>query len=170
MKTKQKIWEDAAAVLNELEKHAGIIWTFGNGGSASIANHMACDWMKATSGHFRVISLSSNGSVLSAIGNDAGYDRTAVDQLRWLAPSKGPVVLISASGMSPNVVEAAKYCQVTGIPIIAFSGNAMGRRGGRLREMATVSVHCKSRDYGVIEDYHSQVMHEVLRQWLARVK
>ncbi len=163
-KMNDKIKRDAKRVVKAL-RESNVIYTFGNGGSASIADHMACDWMKGTDGRLRVVSLSSNGPLLSAIGNDCGYEHTCVKQLQWLSDWVGDVlVLISSSGTSPNIVSAARYLRGGGSTVIGFSGNAKKSGGGSLRALSTVSVHCDSEDYGVIEDYHSQVMHEVLRQ------
>lgn len=136
------------------------LYTFGNGGSASIAEHMACDWMKGTNGRFVVFSLSSNGPLLSAIGNDFGYENTCSAQLEWVAQRFDVVVLISSSGTSHNIVKAAKKAKEIGCKLIGFTGFT----GGPLRELCDVSVHCDNYDYGVVEDYHSQVMHEVARQ------
>lgn len=154
-----KINSTAKKVVSFLRKPHSTIFTFGNGGSASIAEHMACDWMKGSNGAFRVISLSSNGPLLSAIGNDLGYENTCYSQLDWLCTGGEIVVLVSSSGTSANIVKAAKFCKSAGIRLIGFSGFS----GGPLRELADLSVHLDSADYGEIEDFHSNVMHEVYR-------
>lgn len=158
---KTKIKEDADRVVNALcTARCGQIYTFGNGGSSSIADHMACDWMKGTDGNFLVHSLSSNPALLSALANDFGYESTASKQLEWLVSRFDVVVLISSSGNSPNVVKAAKTARDIGCVVVGFSGFD----GGELRKLSHVSVHIESTDYGICEDYHSQVMHEVARQ------
>ncbi len=162
---------DATNIVNEIKKkfsdhRSGVIYTFGNGGSASIADHMACDWMKGTYTNkpgcksLRVISLSSNGALLSAIANDMGYEETGSRQIQWLADAWDIIVLISSSGTSKNIVKAAEEARRKGCILIGFTGFT----GGSLKQWADVSVHCDSDDYGVIEDYHSNVLHEVARQ------
>lgn len=156
-----KIKEDAKNVLNFIKKYKNI-YTFGNGGSASIANHMACDWMKSTKGRWTVTSLSSNGTLLSAIANDLGYQHTCAMQIDWHIKDtkKDVLVLISSSGTSENVSKAAMAASCIGIPLVCFTGFT----GGCLKRLANISVHIDSNDYGIVEDYHSQVMHEVVRQ------
>lgn len=145
-----------------------VIFTAGNGGSASIANHMACDWMKSTykpgKKAIRVISLASNTVLLTALGNDCGYDETFSRQLQWLAKSGHAVVLISSSGTSKNIVKAAEEAKRLGCKLVGFTGNAGNSDGGLLRKWADVSVHTPLTEYGQIEDFHSQVMHEIVRQ------
>ncbi len=150
---------DARQALSLL-KRGQTIYTFGNGGSASIADHMACDLMKSTQGHFSVISLSSNGALLSAIGNDFGYEFTASKQIFWLDRENCAYILISSSGSSKNIIAAAKLIKFYGRPLVGFTGFD----GGGLKELCDVSVHIDSKDYGEVEDYHSQVMHEMVRQ------
>ncbi len=159
------IRKNAKNVIKAIGTHTmeQAIYTFGNGGSASIADHMACDWMKGTGGNWSVVSLSSNGPLLSAIANDMGYEYTCSAQLNWL-PIPRALVLISASGNSPNVIKAAIWAQNQYVPIIGFTGFD----GGRLKMMCDVSVHIECTCYGVAEDFHSQVMHEIVR--MLRVK
>lgn len=154
-----KIESAALDVIKGLQD-AAIVYTFGNGGSASIANHMACDWTKSTGGVFRVISLAANPSMIMAIANDCGYEETCRAQLDWLMDGEETVVLVSSSGNSPNIVKAAEFVKDCGCTLIGFTGFD----GGALKQLCDISVHIDSNDYGVIEDYHSQVMHEVVRQ------
>lgn len=162
-------WEVAGSpYLSKFYPHqTSVIFTAGNGGSASIANHMACDWMKSTHkpgrAPIRVISLVSNMELLTALGNDLGYDETISRQIEWLARKSHVIILISSSGTSKNIVKAAEEAKRVGCKLIGFTGNAGNSDGGPLRKWADVSVHCDSNDYGIIEDFHSQVMHEVVR-------
>lgn len=148
-------------------KYAPHIYTFGNGGSASIADHMACDWMKSTyrpgKPNLRVISLVCCGPLMTALSNDYGYEETGSRQIQWLCDKGDTVVLISSSGTSKNIVKAAEEAKRKECTLIGFTGNAQNSDGGPLRKWADLSVHCESTDYGVIEDYHSQVMHAVVR-------
>lgn len=155
----ENLRDDSCEVASALRTSLGRIYTFGNGGSASIAEHMACDWMKGTNGMFQVVSLSSNGPLLSAIANDCGYDQTCAKQLEWQANPEDIVVLISSSGKSENIVKAAEMALFLGCELIGFTGFS----GGPLKELADISVHISSDDYGIVEDYHSTVMHQVLR-------
>lgn len=159
-----KTFTDAKRVAAYLRKTNCIIYTFGNGGSASIANHMACDWMKGTydpNGFIlKVISLCSNMPLITALANDFGYEETCAKQIEYLCHSKNTLILISSSGKSANVVKAAIKAKKLGLTVIGFTGFD----GGLLKPLSDISVHLDSDDYGEVEDYHSQVMHEVARQ------
>lgn len=160
-----KLQQDATNVLKILKETKGIIYTFGNGGSSSIANHMACDWMLGTEGEFVVFSLASNNSLLSAIANDKGYKSTCTAQICNFIEKVDVLVLISSSGFSPNIIAAATNARIYGAYVIGFTGAAGDKKATHLSNICNLSVHIESNDYGEIEDYHSNVMHEVLRQW-----
>lgn len=166
--TAQKIRDEALKILPVITGALGTrrtIYVAGNGGSAAVANHLACDWLKTINvtrhdaNYLRVISLAANQSVLTALGNDFGYDCTYSEQIRWLANRDDIIVLISSSGVSENMVCAARLAKQIGCCVIAFTGF----KGGPLRELADYSVHIESQDYGITEDYHSAVMHDIVR-------
>lgn len=145
------------------------VYTFGNGGSCSIANHMEVDWTKNSGGVWSVRSLCANTAMIMMIANDYGYSYTCSKQLEWLFRATFgqtkfctlvPLVLVSSSGNSKNVIKAAKTAKRLGLRVIGFTGFD----GGELKKLSDLSIHIDSTDYGAIEDYHSNVMHEVARQ------
>src|ERR671924_123672 len=91
------------------------VFTLGNGGSASTASHMAADISKNTIGpnmrRFRVLSLNDNQAMLTALANDLGYEHVFSEQLKNLIRPGDLLVAISASGNSPNVLNAIRYAQ-----------------------------------------------------------
>jgi D-sedoheptulose 7-phosphate isomerase/D-glycero-D-manno-heptose 1,7-bisphosphate phosphatase len=135
------------------------VFSAGNGGSASIANHFQCDHVKGVRGGTglltRVQSLSTNVEILSAIANDVSYDRVFDFQLESLARPGDVLVAISSSGRSPNIVRALEWCAENGVQTVALTGFT----GGRSRELATVSIHVDCSNYGVVEDAHQACMH-----------
>ncbi len=135
------------------------IYSAGNGGSASIGDHLCCDWMKGThvpgKPGLRVNCLSTNTAVLTAISNDFSYEKSFSMQLEMLGEKEDVVVLISSSGNSPNIVEAAKAAQKIGMKIIGMSGFS----GGKLNELADVKLHVPANNYGIAEDAHQSLMH-----------
>lgn len=141
-----------------LLKQADKIVIAGNGGSAAIANHAECDWLKATRFEKEIKSLCANSSVISMIANDYGYEWVFARQLE--AMETGVVVLISSSGMSLNVVKAAKYCDENGLTLVTLTGFD----GGRLQPYADLCLHVASEDYGDIEDQHQKWMHEISKR------
>ena len=157
---------DALAEASELvARHYAAdkqIFTAGNGGSAALAVHLAADFGKNVASpndkHPRIISLCCNASTLTALGNDCGYENTFSLQLRNLMNSGDLVVLISSSGNSPNVVEAAKFAQSGGATILGLSGFG----GGKLKELADVSLHVDCDVYELVEDAHSFFCHAII--------
>ena len=135
------------------------MFSCGNGGSASIANHMQCDHVKgvrtATDLTPRVQSLSTNVELITAIANDLGYENVFVYQLQSQAEPGDVLVAVSSSGRSPNIVQALTWARDHDLRTIAVTGFD----GGDSRRVAEVSIHVECTNYGVIEDLHQAVMH-----------
>jgi len=151
--------ERAAEVLARAYLDDRVVFSCGNGGSASIANHFQCDHVKGvrtgTGLTTRVVSLSTNIEIFSAIANDIGYDAVFEHQLESLARRGDVLVVISSSGRSPNVVRALKWARAHEMPTIALTGFA----GAPAREIADVCLHVDAHNYGVVEDAHQSCMH-----------
>lgn len=138
------------------------IFFMGNGGSASTASHFANDLSlgtKLSKQPFRAISLCDNISVITAIGNDYGYDKIFVKQLELFMSRGDVIVAISASGNSPNVIEAVEYANENkGITI-----GLTGFDGGNLLKIVKEAIHVPSEkgEYGPVEDVHMIIDHLV---------
>jgi D-sedoheptulose 7-phosphate isomerase len=147
------------------------VFVFGNGGSAATASHMANDLNKFTivegKHRFRVMALTDNIPLLTAIGNDIGYTDIFVEQLHnWLQPGD-TVIAISASGNSPNVLKAVTYAKSAGATVIGFCGQP----GGQLAQLADLKVIIPSPHIGQQEDGHMILDHVIsiaLRERLQR--
>ena len=139
------------------------IFVCGNGGSAAIANHLVCDYMKLmrkdTKLKPRVISLSSNIELVTAISNDFSYDKIFSDQLSYLANKNDLLILISSSGNSQNIVNALKFCKKKKIKTVGFCGF----KGGYLSKKADINLHYECENYGISEDTHHIAMHVVMQ-------
>lgn len=137
------------------------IFSMGNGGSAAISDHLACDHGKGVTFNTKlknyVISLPSNGSLLTAIANDIGYDEVFSFQLQQQHATKGLVIGISSSGSSPNIVRGFEKARERGYTSIAL----VGFDGGKVREkmLADCIIHVKAFNYGIVEDCHQMIMH-----------
>lgn len=155
----------AAEILSAAYERDAAVFACGNGGSASIANHLQCDHVKGirngTGLQNRVHSLSTNIELLSAIANDLGYDAVFEYQLQSQARPGDVLVAISSAGRSQNVVRALEWAQANGMPTIALTGF----EGGPARSRATVSIHVDSVNYGIVEDAHQSCMH-LLAQYI----
>jgi phosphoheptose isomerase len=151
--------ERAAATLAEAYLRGARVFSCGNGGSASIANHMQCDHVKgirtATDLSPHVFSLSANVELLTAIANDTGYENTFVYQLQSHAEPGDVLLAVSSSGRSPNIVSALTWARGQGLATIAVTGFD----GGAARAAADISVHVDCTNYGIVEDLHQTVMH-----------
>jgi len=144
------------------------IFVAGNGGSAATATTMANDIgfdiikKTGTDKPFRVFSLVDNNSVVTAIANDVGYENIFVNQLRINYRDGDCLIVISASGNSPNVLKAAKWVKSRGGAIIGL----LGFTGGKLIELCDVKIYVKTEpgEYGPVEDAHL-IMNHILSHW-----
>jgi D-sedoheptulose 7-phosphate isomerase len=155
--------------LRAARQRGAMIYVAGNGGSASTASHWVNDLGKATKIQgrppMRVISLSDNISWLTALANDEGYQRVFSGQLENFAQPGDVLVVISASGNSPNLLRAVELARERGLETIAF----LGFDGGALK---TKVDHClwlptEKGAYGVVESGHSLLCH-ILTDCLAK--
>ncbi len=158
--------------LSSIEKFIGLllsarkegknVYFIGNGGSAATASHFANDLAIGTRSKklpFKVMSLTDNSSVITAIGNDYGYEQVFVKQLEACLGSGDLLVAISASGNSPNILKAVEYTKEnSGITI-----GLTGFDGGELKKIVDHVIHVPTvkGDYGPVEDVHMILDHVV---------
>ena len=139
------------------------IFVCGNGGSAAIANHLVCDYIKLmrkdTNLKPKVISLSSNIELITAISNDFSYDQIFSDQLNYLANKNDLLILISSSGNSKNIINALKFCKKKKVKTVGLCGF----KGGYLSKNADIDLHYECENYGISEDSHHIAMHIVMQ-------
>jgi D-sedoheptulose 7-phosphate isomerase len=159
-------YQDIDLVIDELlsaHDRGASIFTLGNGGSASLASHFACDLGKGTlvqhnsKKRFRVISLADNVPLLTAWANDHGYDRVFAEQLENLVESNDVVFAISGSGNSPNVIRALEVARHHGARTIGLTGF----EGGKMKSLCDVCVILPSDNMHVIEDFHLSMTHAI---------
>lgn len=155
----------AAALIRDVSARSGTLYVCGNGGSAAIANHMTCDVLKGlrsdTTLTPRIVSLSTQVELITAIANDIDYAEVFRYQLSSLAKPGDALVAISSSGNSENIVRALSWAAESDLPSIAMTGFD----GGRAARIADVSLHVPCHNYGIVEDAHHTLMH-VLAQFL----
>lgn len=140
-------------------QRGGTIFVCGNGGNAATASHFVCDLMKLTvsSDYVRVraLALTDNMPLLTAWGNDAGYDRVFVEQLASLSQDDDILIALSASGNSPNVVHAARWAIAQGRRVVGIAGFD----GGKLAAIAQETLIIPSENMQIIEDIQSIICH-----------
>ena len=137
------------------------IFIMGNGGSASTASHFVCDLGKNTRNstlpNFKVIGLTDNMAIFSALANDEGYESVFAQQLTSFVQPGDIVVGISASGKSPNVLRAIEVANQAGAITVGFTGFD----GGQLAEMVQIHVHVPSNSIEHVEDIHLSLEHMI---------
>ena len=130
----------AVDLLIQTQTEGSRIFVMGNGGSAAMASHFACDLGKGTvigdKPRFKVYSLADNIPMLTAYGNDVGYEVVFSEPLESLAEPGDVAVLISSSGNSPNIINAADKAKDLQLKTIGVTGF----QGGKLREKVDVCV------------------------------
>ena len=137
------------------------IYSCGNGGSAAISDHLVCDCVKGvacdTEFYPRIVSLNSNGSLLTAIANDIGYEDVFSKQLKWSATFSELLIVISSSGTSKNIVKVLEEAKKMGMKTIAI----VGFTGGPCKQLADCCIHIPSNNYGIVEDASQSIMHYI---------
>jgi D-sedoheptulose 7-phosphate isomerase len=137
------------------------IFIFGNGGSAALASHMACDLAKGTSNgsdkRLRVLALTDNIPLITAWANDTGYENIFAQQLETFVQPGDVVCAISASGNSANVLKALRFARNAH----AITTGITGFRGGKMKQLCDVCVVVPSSNMQIIEDLHLSIAHAV---------
>lgn len=157
--------------LLDARDRGATIFFIGNGGSATTASHFANDLAIGTNSYekpFRVISLADNQAIITAIGNDFGYQDIFVRQLHILGKGGDVLVAISASGNSPNLLSAFKYAKSAGIKTVAITAFD----GGKMKMVADEGIHVPTapKEYGPAEDAHMVLDHLVSAYLMRLVK
>ena len=155
-------------LLKKCFKNKNIVYTCGNGGSSSLADHFTCDFIKQSNNktnlNVKSISLASNFSLISAIANDISYDQIFSFQIKKLCKKNDILFLFSVSGNSKNLVEAIKIAKTIGVKTISFTGFD----GGKLAKMSDLNLNFPIANFGIAEDCHISLMH-YLSQFLRNI-
>ena len=141
------------------------VFIMGNGGSAVLASHFACDLGKGTlqnvydddEKRFRVISLTDNIALMTAYSNDLDYEHVFSQQLKNLVNTADVVIGISSSGNSKNVINAINLAKKNK----AITVGLLGFDGGKLKDIVDYKIIVKKIHYGVVEDIHSVLQHMI---------
>lgn len=168
--SKKKNIELASKKILQTIKNKKKIFVCGNGGSAAIANHYICDYLKffreKTKIKSQVFSLSSNIETISAISNDISYDKIFSYQAESLCNKGDLIIIISSSGNSKNIVNLLKYTKKEKLFTIGFSGFD----GGYLKKNSNISIHINANNYGISEDSHHILMHLILQFMIKKLE
>jgi D-sedoheptulose 7-phosphate isomerase len=151
------------------------VFVIGNGGSGSNSSHFCEDLGKCTlrredfdndrKQRLRILSLTDNTPYILAWGNDEGFDRVFVEQLKNLASPGDLLIAISGSGNSPNVLRAVEWANRHDIGTFGCTGF----NGGKLRGLARQGLHVPLDDMGIVESIHLTAFHWVVDNLYARI-
>src|SRR5579864_5178475 len=156
------IEEAMEAVLRGYEQDRSI-FLFGNGGSAALASHFACDLGKGAvlngngQKRFRVLALTDNIPLMTAWANDTCYERVFAEQLKNFVMAGDVVLAISGSGNSPNVLCALEAAREAGAVKIGLTGF----QGGEMKQLCDICIIIPSENMQIIEDLHLSVTHAI---------
>jgi len=150
-------------VLLQAYKDERQIFVCGNGGSAATSAHLACDLNKGvslyTNKRFKIISLVSEMSTLTAYSNDESYGLIFVEQLKNFFQKGDIVIGISGSGNSKNVLNVIEYANNNGGTTIGWTGFD----GGILKNISSYSINTNVDDMQISEDLHMTFVHLMMR-------
>ena len=138
----------ATTIIRETSQNRKKIILIGNGGSAAIASHVSVDFTKTAK--IRAINFNE-ADLLTCFGNDYGYENWVAEALKAYADEGDLVILISSSGKSPNIINAAKTAKSMDLQLITFSGFAADNP---LRGMGDLNFWVDSRSYNIVEMTH----------------
>lgn len=148
----------AAEVITACLKSGGKLLFFGNGGSAADAQHLAAEFV----GRFVIerkglpaIALTTDSSILTAVGNDYGFDQVFSRQLEALGRPGDVAIGISTSGNSPNVIDALARARKIGLTGIGLAG----KDGGKMPQTADISIIVPSAVTARIQECHIAIGH-----------
>ena len=145
--------------LQQAYRDGNTVFIMGNGGSAASASHLACDlsYAEGKRNRFRVVCLTDSVPLLTALSNDLGYEEVFGSQLEQLLGAGDVMIVLSVSGDSKNIVQAAQVARRHDAVSIGF----LGSKGGRMQDLLDHCVTMSSSDFPVVESAHCVLMQMV---------
>ena len=144
--------EKSVKIINKTIKQNKGIFIIGNGGSASIASHVSVDFAKVA----RVRSSTfNNANLITCFANDYKYENWVTEAIKAYCDRKDLIILISSSGTSKNIVNAAKYCKKNKINLITLSGF---NKNNPLSKLGSINFYINSTNYNFIEMSHHIIL------------
>lgn len=164
--------ERVSRLLANAYERRRTVFSFGNGGSAALASHFACDLSKGTVNgampRFRALALTDNIPVMTAWANDSSYDDIFAEQLATFASAGDIAFAVSASGNSPNIIKALRMARQSGIVTAGITGFA----GGRMLALCDACIVVPCDNMQIIEDLHLCIAHSLftcIREMISQI-
>ena len=152
---------ELAARYARVLRNGGTLFFCGNGGSAADAQHLAAEYVVRYTGNrkaYSAIALTTDTSVLTAAGNDLGYEQVFARQVEALCTPEDLLVLHSTSGESSNLLAAARRARELGIPTVAF----LGKGGGALAGLVDEALVVPSDQTSLVQVVHLALEHLIV--------
>jgi D-sedoheptulose 7-phosphate isomerase len=150
-----------AARYAEVLRRGGTLYFCGNGGSAADAQHIATEYVvryRSSRRPLAAVALTTDTSILTAAGNDLGFDQIFARQVEALCGSGDLLILHSTSGQSPNLLAAARSAKKAGVPVVAF----LGKGGGTLASLVEMAVIVPSDQTSLVQLMHLAFEHLIV--------
>jgi D-sedoheptulose 7-phosphate isomerase len=161
--------DQITTVLQRAYEENRAVFLFGNGGSAALASHAACDLGKGTvvagKPRFRVLALTDNIPVITAWANDSSYEDIFAEQLSGFVQEGDIVLAISGSGNSGNVLKGLSAARGAG----AYTIGLTGFQGGKMKELCDLCLVVPSDNMQFIEDMHLCISHSIFTAFRSRI-
>ena len=150
--TDDKLFKKSINLIKKTQKQKGKVYIVGNGGSSSIASHVSVDFAKIAN----VPSATFNNSnLITCFANDFGHDNWIVEAVKSYISKNDMLILISSSGKSKNIINAAKYCKKNQIDLITLTGF---NKNNKISKLGNVNFHISSNQYNFIEMSHHIIL------------
>lgn len=153
-----QVFGEAVEAVVSAYKKGGRLYIAGNGGSAADAQHLAAEFVSKLArdrGPLPAEALTVDSSILTAIGNDYGYDEVFARQVSGKMRANDVFLGITTSGKSPNILKALRRCREMGMPSIVFCG----RDGGDARGLADYCIIACGAETSTIQEQHIVLAH-----------
>lgn len=142
--------------LREIRTARARCYLVGNGGSNSVAGHIANDLWKTQA---IAAQTFSDGATLTCASNDFGFEHVFSEPLKQFARKGDLLIAISSSGNSPNILNAVKTAGEMGLRCVTFSGF---KQTNSLKELGDLNFHVPEESYGIVETAHLLLLHSVI--------
>ena len=144
--------DKSVSLIQSCNHNNGKVFIVGNGGSSSIASHISVDFAKVAK---IKSSTFNNSNIITCFANDYGHDKWVTEAIKAYLQKNDMLILISSSGTSKNIINAANHCKNNNISLITLSGFSPNNQ---LTKLGDVNIHIKSENYNFIEMTHHIIL------------
>ena len=144
--------DKSVMLIDKCRNQGGKVYIVGNGGSSSMASHVSVDFAKVAG---VPSDTFNNTNLITCFANDYGHDNWILEAIKAYTKEKDMLILISSSGTSKNIVNAASYCKENSIPLLTLSGFASDNP---LSKLGDINIHVESESYNFIEMSHHIIL------------